>query len=160
MFDAARTGNSELLLAAVDAGLPVDMMNDDGTHSSPLNRTLILNSAIHPGNTLLMLASYSGRHTLVQSLLTRHANPNKLNDRNQSPLAGAVFKGEDEVVRVLVEGGADPRVGRPNAIECARMFGKEGLLSLFGAGEEEGREAPVPPSAGVGGEGQEVGGEK
>lgn len=30
MFDAARTGNSELLLAAVDAGLPVDMMNDDG----------------------------------------------------------------------------------------------------------------------------------
>ncbi|EIM84705.1 ankyrin [Stereum hirsutum FP-91666 SS1] len=130
MFDAARTGNSELLLAAVDAGLPVDMMNDDG-------------------NTLLMLAAYSGHHTLVQSLLTRKANPNKLNDRGQSPLAGAVFKGEDEVVKVLVEGGADPRLGTPNAIESARMFGKEGMLRLFGAGEGEGAGALLPDGTSV-----------
>lgn len=95
-----------------------------------------------------MLAAYSGHHTLVQSLLTRKANPNKLNDRGQSPLAGAVFKGEDEVVKVLVEGGADPRLGTPNAIESARMFGKEGMLRLFGAGEGEGARAPLP----VGGE--------
>lgn len=30
MFEAARTGNSALLLQAVDAGLPVDMTNDKG----------------------------------------------------------------------------------------------------------------------------------
>jgi hypothetical protein len=61
-----------------------------------------------------MLASYAGHAPLVHSLLTKHnANPNKLNDRGQSPLAGAVFKGEDEVVRVLVRGGADPRLRRP-----------------------------------------------
>lgn len=71
-----------------------------------------------------------------------------MNDRGQSPLAGAVFKGEDEVVKVLVEGGADPRLGTPNAIESASMFGKEGMLRLFGAGEGEGAGAPLP----VGGE--------
>lgn len=151
MFDTARTGNSELLLAAVDAGLPVDMMNDDG-RSFSLRITfaclLATDDATISGNTLLMLAAYSGHHTLVQSLLTRKANPNKLNDRGQSPLAGAVFKGEDEVVKVLVEGGADPRLGTPNAIESARMFGKEGMLRLFGAGEAEGAGAPLP----VGGE--------
>jgi hypothetical protein len=47
-------------------------------------------------------------------------------------LAGAVFKGENEVVAALVEGGADPNAGAPSAIEAARMFGKDDLLSLFG----------------------------
>ena len=30
MFDAARNGNSELLLAAIDAGLPVNLTNAKG----------------------------------------------------------------------------------------------------------------------------------
>ena len=30
MFEAARTGDSTLLLSAVDAGLPVNLMNDKG----------------------------------------------------------------------------------------------------------------------------------
>jgi hypothetical protein len=30
MFEAARTGNGELLLAAIDAGLPVNLMNHKG----------------------------------------------------------------------------------------------------------------------------------
>jgi len=33
MFDAARQGNSELLLAAVDAGLPVNLTNHQGVHA-------------------------------------------------------------------------------------------------------------------------------
>ncbi|KAA1473235.1 ankyrin [Dentipellis sp. KUC8613] len=128
MFDAAREGNAELLLQAVDAGLPANLTNDGG-------------------NTLLMLAAYAGHADLVRGLVERGADPNRLNDRGQSPVAGAVFKGSDDVVRVLMEGGADPRGGTPNAIQTARMFGKTGLLSVLGAQEGEGTEAPVLPAA-------------
>jgi hypothetical protein len=34
MFDAAREGNAELLLAAIDAGLPPNLTNPKGTSSS------------------------------------------------------------------------------------------------------------------------------
>jgi len=65
-------------------------------------------------------------------LLAAGADPNVMNDRGQSPLAGAVFKGYDEVVRVLVEGDADKELGTPNAVDCARMFKRYGYLKLFG----------------------------
>ncbi|HEX4701137.1 MAG TPA: ankyrin repeat domain-containing protein, partial [Pseudonocardiaceae bacterium] len=49
----------------------------------------------------------------------------------QTPIAGAVFKGETDVVRALLAGGADPTAGQPSAVEAARMFGKAELLALF-----------------------------
>jgi len=49
-----------------------------------------------------MLASYHGHAPLVKLLLQHGADPNTLNLRGQSPLAGAVFKGEDEVVEVSI----------------------------------------------------------
>ena len=72
-----------------------------------------------------MLASYHGHAPLVSLLLSYGAQPNTLNDRGQSPLAGAVFKDETEVVEVLLEGGADPEWGRPSAIESMLIFKKE-----------------------------------
>ena len=90
-----------------------------------------------------MLAAYSGHPALVRGLVQRGADPNRVNDNGQSPLAGAVFKGEDEVVRALVEGGADARVGTPNAIQTARLFKKDDILKLFNATEEE-MQAPLP----------------
>ena len=47
-----------------------------------------------------MLAAYHGHADLVKLLLRHGADPNRLNDRGQSPLAGAVFKMEDAVVEV------------------------------------------------------------
>ena len=61
------------------------------------------------------------------------ADVDRLNDRGQAPVAGAVFKGEDAVVRVLVEAGADPLAGHPTAVDTARMFGREDLLALLTA---------------------------
>ncbi|KAI0315837.1 ankyrin repeat-containing domain protein, partial [Amylostereum chailletii] len=119
MFDAARNGDSPILIQAIEAGLPPNLTNDGG-------------------NTLLMLAAYAGHTDLVAALLDRGADPNRLNDRGQSPIAGAVFKGSDAVVRVLVERGADPCAGTPNAIQSARMFGKTDLLDVLGAKEGEG----------------------
>ena len=51
-----------------------------------------------------MLASYHGHVALTRLLLEHGADPNILNDKGQSPLAGAVFKNEEEIVRVLLEG--------------------------------------------------------
>lgn len=50
-----------------------------------------------------MLAAYHGHPALVKLLLDHGADPNKMNDRGQSPLAGAVFKMEDEVIEVCMD---------------------------------------------------------
>lgn len=74
-----------------------------------------------------MLAAYHGHSNLVKLLLEKGSDANILNDRQQSPLAGAIFKGEVEVVNALLEGGADPRVGIPSARDAVRMFGQESV---------------------------------
>lgn len=47
-----------------------------------------------------MLAAYYGHAELVKFLIQHGADPNRLNDRLQSPLAGAVFKKEEDVIKV------------------------------------------------------------
>jgi ankyrin repeat protein len=83
MFDLARQGGTERLSAYVDKGVPVDMTDASG-------------------NTLLMLAAYHGHSDTVAALVARGADVNRLNDRQQSPLAGAIFKDDEDVVRALV----------------------------------------------------------
>lgn len=116
VFDLARHGDTDTVAAYVDAGVPADLCNDRG-------------------DTLLMLAAYHGHADTVRALLARGSDPARANDRGQTPIAGAVFKGEEEVVRVLLDAGADPAAGQPSAIDTARMFGREGLLRMFGVAD-------------------------
>lgn len=90
-----------------------------------------------------MLAAYSGHAGLVKELLARGGDANRPNDQGQYPLAGAVFKGHDDVVQALIDGGANPRLGTPTAIQTARMFKKDVLLEVMGATEEDMQE-PLP----------------
>ncbi|MCZ4516001.1 ankyrin repeat domain-containing protein [Streptomyces phaeochromogenes] len=113
IFDLARQGQTEALVAYVDAGVPANLTNDRG-------------------DSLVMLAAYHGHADAVRALLERGAEADRINDRGQTPLAGAVFKGEDAVIRVLLDAGADPSAGTPSAVDTARMFGKAELLELFG----------------------------
>ncbi|WP_181806968.1 ankyrin repeat domain-containing protein [Streptomyces shenzhenensis] len=113
IFDLARQGRTEALVAYLDAGVPANLTNDRG-------------------DSLVMLAAYHGHADAVRELLARGAEANRVNDRGQTPLAGAVFKGETEVVEVLVGAGADPAAGTPSAVDTARMFGKAEVLELFG----------------------------
>ena len=112
VFGMARDGDAASLAQYVDAGVPVNLTNEDG-------------------NTLVMLAAYHGHTEAVVALIARGAEVNRLNDRGQSPVAGAVFKGEDAVVRALVDGGADPHAGHPTAADTARMFGRKDLLEVL-----------------------------
>ncbi|MER6090600.1 ankyrin repeat domain-containing protein [Streptomyces bluensis] len=114
IFDLARRGETEALVAYVDAGVPANLTNDRG-------------------DSLVMLAAYHGHAEAVRALLERGAEADHVNDRGQTPLAGAVFKGEEAVIRVLLEGGADPLAGTPSAVDTARMFERTELLELFGA---------------------------
>ncbi|CAL9382567.1 ankyrin repeat domain-containing protein [Streptomyces sp. enrichment culture] len=114
IFDLARQGQTEALVAYVDAGVPANLTNDRG-------------------DSLVMLAAYHGHAATVRALLERGAEADRVNDRGQTPLAGAVFKGEQAVIKVLLEAGADPSAGTPSAVDTARMFGKTDLLELFGA---------------------------
>lgn len=68
-----------------------------------------------------MLSAYHGHAPLVKLLLQYGADPNRLNDRGQSPLAGAVFKNEREVIQALLAGNADPRIGEPSALDACRV---------------------------------------
>jgi len=95
-----------------------------------------------------MLAAYSGHANLVGELIARGADVDALNDNSQSPIAGAVFKGHDDVVRILAQAGADPRKGKPSAIETAYMFNRKQHLETFGAtGEDISGYVPKPLSA-------------
>jgi ankyrin repeat protein len=114
IFDLARQGQTEALVAYVDAGVPANLTNDRG-------------------DSLVMLAAYHGHAATVRALLERGAEADRVNDRGQTPLAGAVFKGEEAVIKVLLDAGADPSAGTPSAVDTARMFGKANLLELFGA---------------------------
>ncbi|MEU4656988.1 ankyrin repeat domain-containing protein [Streptomyces sp. NPDC023723] len=114
IFDLARQGQTEPLVAYVDAGVPVNLTNDRG-------------------DSLVMLAAYHGHAGAVRALLARGAEADRINDRGQTPLAGAVFKGETDVIKALLEAGADPAAGTPSAVDTARMFDRGELLELFGA---------------------------
>lgn len=74
-----------------------------------------------------MLSAYHGHAPLVKLLLSHGADPNRLNDRGQSPLAGAVFKNEESVIEALLEGGADPDIGEPSALDAVGIFKLDGV---------------------------------
>lgn len=111
LFDLARQGDLSLV-EYIKQGVSVDLVNQDG-------------------QSFVMLAAYNGHPELVKALAAEGADVNLLNDRNQSPLAGAIFKKEDAVIDALLEAGADPKVGTPNAVDTAKMFGREELLGRF-----------------------------
>lgn len=95
-----------------------------------------------------MLAAYAGHTQLTRDLLERGGDPDRLNDLGQSMIAGAVFKAHDEVVRVLAGHGANPRIGTPNAIQTAHMFGRKELFEVLGTQEGDiGPDVPSPLGA-------------
>lgn len=123
LFDFARTGDNASLSQYLSVGIPANLTN-------------------HKGDTLLMLAAYHGNVETVWLLIEKGADVDAINDRGQSPIAGAVFKGYDEVVKVLVEEGkADIRAGQPNAVQAAHMFKREECLRILGVEGESDAEA-------------------
>ena len=112
LFDYARRGEP-LLSQYLTAGIPPNLTNSQG-------------------DTLLMLAAYHGRIETVKTILGHGADVNLVNGRGQTPLSGAVFKNHLDVVSVLVQYSADARIGKPNAMESAGMFGRKECAEIMG----------------------------
>ena len=108
-MDLARAGATKELLEFIDHGMPVDSQDSEG-------------------NTALMLSAYHGHSHTVGALIERGADVDLCNNRDQSPIAGALFKGEDEVVAVLRQADANLDLGTPSARAAAEMFGRARLL--------------------------------
>lgn len=111
-FDLARQGETEKLLALIGEGLPVDLTD-------------------HKGDSLLILASYSGHNDLARGLVERGATVDRLNDMGQSALTCAVFRQNAELTRFLLESGADPKLGPQNAWAVTEMFELPGMRELI-----------------------------
>ncbi len=109
LLDDAREGNIERLTGYLDAGVPVELTDT-------------------AGNTLLMLAAYHGHASTVAALIERGALVDAINDRGQSPIAGALFKGDEAVVALLLGADADLDVGTPSGRAAAEMFDRTDLL--------------------------------
>jgi ankyrin repeat protein len=112
LFDAARSGDTDVLKSLLARGVPVDARDERGS-------------------TALILAAYYGHADAVRALLAAGAAPD-LGDsaRGNTALMGALFKGEIECARLLL---ADPRSdvdARNAAGQTAAMF-----AALFGRAE-------------------------
>jgi uncharacterized protein len=112
VFDLARGGYTDDLVAYVDAGVPVDLTNDKG-------------------DTLLILAAYHGHPDTVAALLDRGADHSRANDRGQTALAAAVFRQSTESVTRLLAAGADPDAGGPSARATAAFFELPAMTELL-----------------------------
>ena len=114
VFDLARFGHTDELVAYVDAGVPVNLTNDKG-------------------DTLLLLAAYYGQADTVAALLARGADHARVNDKGQTALGAAAFKQSAEAVGHLLAAGADPDLGGQSARATAQFFGLTAMLELLDA---------------------------
>jgi len=116
MFDLARAGDTERLVQAVDAGIPVNLTNESG-------------------NSLLILAAYHDHPDTVRTLLDRGADPARINDQGQTALGAAVFRRSERSVTHLMAAGADPALGPRSALDIAHFFDLPEMLALLRRGE-------------------------
>lgn len=111
-LDYARRGDDQALLQMLDAGMPVNLCDENG-------------------QSLLMLASYHGHASTSKLLLENGANVDQRNDRGQTPLAGVAFKGHVETAKVLIEHGADVNAVHGmgmTPLTYANMFGRREMV--------------------------------
>lgn len=112
MFDLARTGDTDRLAEAIDAGIPVNLTNG-------------------AGDSLLVLAAYHDHPGTVEALLERGADTGRVNDRGQTALGAAVFRRSGRTVELLLDAGADPALGPRSALDVARFFDLPEMLTLL-----------------------------
>jgi ankyrin repeat protein len=84
-----------------------------------------------PRRPARLIANLAGSLSSVTlpGVVERGADPELANDRGQVPLAGAAFKGDITIARLLLDGGA--------SVDGAGLIGRAPLLfaTMFGRGE-------------------------
>lgn len=124
LFDAARMGREDMILALVQAGASLEGRDARG-------------------HTPLVVASYNGQLGATALLLSLGALPDGTSDfSGNSALMGVAFKGHDEIARLLLAAGAN--VNRTNGagqtpLMMAALFDRRAIVDLLlAAGAETG----------------------
>jgi ankyrin repeat protein len=130
VVDLARVGDVGQLRAAIDAGVPANLTNA-------------------AGDSLLILAAYHQHLPVVELLLARGADVDRVNDRGQTALGAAVFRRSTPIVQALLAAGADPDAGARSARSVAAFFQLDDMTRLLdtqpprtAAATPEGRQEP------------------
>lgn len=116
-FEAARSGDSEILDEFVKAGFD-------------------LNSRDDKGYTALILAAYHGHGAMVGRLIEAGADPCVQDKRGNTALMGAIFKGELSIAKRLLDAGCAPdqrNTSGQTAAMYAALFQREELLTALQA---------------------------
>src|SRR5690606_7104777 len=107
-FDLARQGRVGPLGEMIDAGVPIDVQNARG-------------------DTLLIVSAYAEQPDVVADLIRRGAALDIVNGNGQTAVACAVFRRNEQLLRMLLEAGADPDAGMITAGAIADQFGLTGM---------------------------------
>lgn len=108
-FDAAKTGNQEVITEFLKNGFPVDIRNQ-------------------AGYTALIMASYYGQLDTVKTLIEYGADRCARDDKGNTALMGAMFKLEWAVVKQLRKTDCDvnaKKTGQKTVEEFAKIIGQD-----------------------------------
>ncbi|MCU0436929.1 MAG: ankyrin repeat domain-containing protein [Raineya sp.] len=93
-----------------------------------------LNVRNQKGYNLLILAVYNNQPETVKWLIDNKILVDNQDDAGNTALMGACFKGNADMVRLLLEKGANPNIlnkNQANALFFAATFGHEGIVKLL-----------------------------
>lgn len=120
LVKAVRSGEIAAVVAALDAGAPVELNDGLGVPGLPLG-----------------IACFMGHADIVRELVRRGARVNLADNREPvSPLSMAVRGGRTEVVRLLVELGATVPEGMQTGLGEAELRAAQAVAAVTAADRE------------------------
>ncbi|GAA2914937.1 ankyrin repeat protein [Microbacterium keratanolyticum] len=111
-FDLARQGRTAPLGEMIDAGVPIDVQNPRG-------------------DTMLIVATYAEQTATVADLIHRGAALDVVNANGQTAVTCAVFRRNEELLRMLLDAGADQNAGMHTAAATADQFGLASMRAIL-----------------------------
>lgn len=99
---------------------------------------LDLDAKNHRGYSALMLAVYNGQRDFCEALLRAGADPNSMDLMGNTVLMASAFKGNLEMVKLLLQHGAAVTYknhANMNVRDWAVMFGRTEVVEFFDRGE-------------------------
>lgn len=118
-FDAAKTGNQEVIVEFLKNGFPVDVRNQ-------------------AGYTALIMASYYGHLDTVKTLVKYGADRCARDNKGNTALMGAMFKLEWSIVKQLRKTDCDvnaKQTGQKTVEEFAKIIGQDEKLKALSLAE-------------------------
>ena len=95
---------------------------------------LDLNAQNHRGYSALMLAVYNGQQDFCEALLRAGADPNSMDLMGNTVLMASAFKGNLEIVKLLLQFGAVTTLknhANMSVRDWAVMFGRKDVVQFF-----------------------------